>query len=89
MNIEYEGNGGNIATNGLDMGKYSDRTIRTDTQTTTQTPQTTIRTINEDTEEKILFLIKRNPRITQVQLASELNVPTSTIKYYIRKLYFL
>lgn len=86
LNIEYEGNGGNIATNGLDAGKYSDQTIRTDIQTTTQTPQTTIRTINEDTEEKILFLIKHNPRITQVQLASELNVPTSTIKYYIRKL---
>ena len=35
LNIEYEGNGGNIATNGLDAGKYSDQTIRTDIQTTT------------------------------------------------------
>lgn len=64
-----EANDGNIATNGLDVSKPSEQTIRTDIQTTTQT---TIRTINENTEEKILFLIKRNPRITQVQLASKL-----------------
>ena len=59
------------------------------TQTTTRTIRTTqtdAQTLNESTEEKILSLIQRNPRITQVQLARELSASINTVKYYIRKL---
>ena len=65
-----------------------DNTTQT-TQTTTRTIQTTqtdAQTLNESTEEKILSLIQRNPRITQVQLARELSASINTVKYYIRKL---
>ena len=55
-------------------------------QTTNQTTQTANQTNNDNTEEQILLLIKHNPRLTQVQIAYELNVPASTVKYYIRKL---
>ena len=55
-------------------------------QTTNQTNQTTDQTNNGTIEEQILFLIKHNPRITQVQIADELDVPKSTVKYYVGKL---
>ena len=56
------------------------------TNQTNQTNQTTDQTNNETTEEQILFLIKHNPRITQAQIADEMDVPKSTVKYYVSKL---
>lgn len=50
------------------------------------TDQTTDQAVNDSTDDKILHLIKRNPRITQAQLADKLDVPKSTIKYYVGKL---
>ncbi|MBQ2708546.1 MAG: MarR family transcriptional regulator [Clostridia bacterium] len=35
---------------------------------------------------KILFLIEYNLRLTQAQIADELDVPKSTVKYYVSKL---
>ena len=64
----------------------SNQTIQTTNQTTQTATQTATQTNNDNTEEQILLLIKHNPRLTQVQIAYELNVPASTVKYYIRKL---
>ena len=55
-------------------------------KTTDQTDQTTDQTNNESTEKKILFLIEYNLRLTQAQIADELDVPKSTVKYYVSKL---
>ena len=68
--------------------KSSGGTKTTDqtTNQTNQTNQTTDQTNNETTEEQILFLIKHNPRITQAQIADEMDVPKSTVKYYVSKL---
>ena len=87
LNIEYEANGGNVETNSLDTGKTSNQTTTQTIQTTTQTTQTANQTNNDNTEEQILLLIKNNPRLTQVQIAYELNVPTSTVKYDMPILY--
>ena len=40
----------------------------------------------ETTENRILAVIKNNPQITQVQIAEELNISKSQVKYYIGKL---
>ena len=65
----------------------SDQTTdRTDQTTDQTTDRTAIQTKNGTIEDGILFLIKHNPRITQIQLADELDLPKSTIKYYIAKL---
>jgi len=50
------------------------------------TDQTTDRVGNNLAEKKILYLIKQNPRITQARIADELEVPKSTVKYYVGKL---
>lgn len=50
------------------------------------TDQTTDRAGNNLAEKKILYLIKQNPRITQARIADELEVPKSTVKYYVGKL---
>ncbi len=50
------------------------------------TDQTTDQTNNETIVGQIIFLIKHNPRITQAQIAYELDVPKSTVKYYFGKL---
>ena len=56
-------------------------------KTTDQTTdQTTDRKGKSYTEKKILYLIKQNPRITQACLAEELEMPKSTIKYYVGKM---
>lgn len=86
LNIEYEANGGNVEANSSGTGKASNQTTNQTIQTTNQTTQTANQTNNDNTEEQILLLIKNNPRLTQVQIAYELNVPASTVKYYIRKL---
>ena len=66
--------------------KFNQQASNQTIQTTNQTTQTANQTNNDNTEEQILLLIKNNPRLTQVQIAYELNVPESTVKYYIRKL---
>jgi ATP-dependent DNA helicase RecG len=66
-------------------------------QTTDQTDQTTDQTTNQDNkgadqdnqetlENRILGLIRNNPQVTQVQISEYLNVPKSTVKYYIGKM---
>lgn len=40
----------------------------------------------ETTENRILAVIKNNPQVTQVQIAEELNISKSQVKYYIGKL---
>lgn len=96
LSIEYEANRGVLETNSLGTCKVSDQTTNQTIQTTSQTIQTTnrtnktnqtaIQTNNDNIEEQILLLIRHNPRLTQVQIAYELNVPACTVKYYIRKL---
>ena len=66
--------------------KGTDQTNQTTNQTTDRTNQTADQPDEVSVEEEILFLIKHNPRITQVQIADELNIPKSTVKYYVSKL---
>ena len=64
----------------------TDQTDQTTDQTNRTTDQTTDQTEKEFIRERMLSVIRNNPRITQVQLADELNVPVSTVKYYIGKM---
>lgn len=43
-------------------------------------------TAQETTQEKIINLIKKNPSITQIEMAKELNLTRDGISYNIRKL---
>ena len=51
-----------------------------------QADQGTDQVASETTENRILAVIKNNPQITQVQIAEELNISKSQVKYYIGKL---
>lgn len=55
-------------------------------QTTNRTNRTTDQLTEVSVKEQIIFLIKHNPRITQAQIAYELDIPKSTVKYYVSKL---
>lgn len=73
-----------FVANGNNNGK-SKGTDQTN-QTADRTNQTADQPDEVSVEEEILFLIKHNPRITQAQIADELNIPKSTVKYYVSKL---
>ena len=51
-----------------------------------QADQGTDQVASETTENRILAVIKNNPQITQVQIAEELNISKSQVKYYIGRL---
>ena len=61
-------------------------TDQTTDQTTDQANQVTDQDSQETIENRILGVIKNNPQVTQVQISKYLNVPMSTVKYYIGKM---
>ena len=50
------------------------------------TDQGTVRVAQENVEKRILDVIRNNSKVTQIQIANELNISTSTVKYYIGKM---
>lgn len=56
------------------------------TQTTTQTTQSSNRRKMSDIEIRIVEAMKKNSKITQNQLASQLDISVNTVKYYVRNL---
>ena len=58
--------------------------IKTSLEKTTQT--TTQKVILNKNQQKILQLIKDNPKITRNELASKLNITSDGVKYNLKKL---